>query len=1018
MTRAELENKARTIVDAVAHDPRRRLQLRLDFYAKYGNAAGAPPAGVGNSEVAFLQWEIDRGVLGGRPGTQPSAWWQAVNLDLCYAVELARLAWEDGAAPLPWPRTVGAWLDFLAQPTPERWYTAHNTSIIQGYLDHVALAQAEDPREQNFINIVLYRVLYAQALVSDVTMWGELGELAANPALPAVALVTHLPAFYPKDYPLSDKDWRNLQGRNDSLEDFGVRLLDGDLILPWLEQLYTWSADWNQIPQLKSLVHRGSPSYPDMPKLDLGAHGPKQKIAILGGGVAALTAAWELTSYAGWQDQYDITLYQQGWRLGGKMAGGRGPNGRVEELGLHLLLGFYVNAFPMFEDVYRERTARKLAPHSPFRALQDALQPNNGTLLVHWNADRGHWDNWPLIFPPSTGYPGDGPPLSTWALLERGIAIGLETMLASPYASHSNPVVEWILGHFFPADGALPNPVKPPARHPSNPISLISGLISTAIDKLEHRAEAGIAEFLQAAHAEVDQLQRHEPAFFRALAKLLRELANRLERELDDAESSAAQHLGHMLVLADFGAALLTGLFEDVYDAASGKFLYRKVNHLDFRAWLTQHGAHDETLYSPMVAFFYTGTFEALADNNDTGGLLAAGTALQFAIPAIGYKGSFCYQLRLGTADTLILPTYQVLAARGVKFEFFQKVTDLEYDGKQQIQRVKLERQVDLAVAQYDPVTWVKDTPAWPNAPLWGQLNPGQAAELQDRKINLESPWTDWQGTARVLELGADFDQVILGIPAKALELAAPTLLKLPNWRQMVDKIHTAQVQSVQLWFDKDMAGLGYIDADWGMAPKDCAANVVTYANPMFSWLDQSHIIRNEDWPGEPPKTLLMFTGILPDELVVPPYTDTRFPAEMVDRVRTLNWQWLMDNMGWFLKSATAKAYPSGIDMRLLRAVSAATDGRIKYAEQFFSAAVSPSDRYVIAVPGTEQYRLRPDGSGFGNLWLVGDWTDYGVNIGYMEGCVVSAHKAVRALRGSLGRTAARRMWTDRLADW
>ena len=82
------------------------------------------------------------------------------------------------------------------------------------------------------------------------------------------------------------------------------------------------------------------------------------------------------------------------------------------------------------------------------------------------------------------------------------------------------------------------------------------------------------------------------------------------------------------------------------------------------------------------------------------------------------------------------------------------------------------------------------------------------------------------------------------------------------------------------------------------------------------------------------------------------------------------------------------------------------------------SAAVSPSDRYVIAVPGTEQYRLRPDGSGFGNLWLVGDWTDYGVNIGYMEGCVVSAHKAVRALRGSLGRTAARRMWTDRLADW
>lgn len=48
----------------------------------------------------------------------------------------------------------------------------------------------------------------------------------------------------------------------------------------------------------------------------------KKKIAILGGGIAALASAYELTSYPNWQDEYEVTVYQLGWRLGGKMSGG------------------------------------------------------------------------------------------------------------------------------------------------------------------------------------------------------------------------------------------------------------------------------------------------------------------------------------------------------------------------------------------------------------------------------------------------------------------------------------------------------------------------------------------------------------------------------------------------------------------------------------------------------------------------------------------------------------------------
>jgi hypothetical protein len=162
-----------------------------------------------------------------------------------------------------------------------------------------------------------------------------------------------------------------------------------------------------------------------------------------------------------------------------------------------------------------------------------------------------------------------------------------------------------------------------------------------------------------------------------------------------------------------------------------------------------------------------------------------------------------------------------------------------------------------------------------------------------------------------------------------------------------------------------------------------------------------------------------MFTGILPDELHVPPYSDTQFPQRMEERVRQLTWQWLMDNMGFFLPKATSRAYPTGLDPALLRGIEASeTNIRKLYRDQFFSAAISPSDRYVIAVPGTERYRLKPGGSGFENLFLAGDWTDYGTNIGYMEGCVVSAQKATSALLARYGRATVRTYFMDTLADW
>src|SRR5581483_8745209 len=76
-----------------------------------------------------------------------------------------------------------------------------------------------------------------------------------------------------------------------------------------------------------------------------------KRVAIVGGGCGAMAAAFELTRPE-LQGQFAVTVYQVGWRLGGKGASGRGPGGRIEEHGLHLWMGFYENAFRLLRECY------------------------------------------------------------------------------------------------------------------------------------------------------------------------------------------------------------------------------------------------------------------------------------------------------------------------------------------------------------------------------------------------------------------------------------------------------------------------------------------------------------------------------------------------------------------------------------------------------------------------------------------------------------------------------------------
>ena len=77
-------------VAEVRDDPEGRYRLRVGFYQKYGFAKDGG-AGYGASELAFLRWEIERGVLNplDHPAQPGSRWWRDVNDDFLLAAEQA-----------------------------------------------------------------------------------------------------------------------------------------------------------------------------------------------------------------------------------------------------------------------------------------------------------------------------------------------------------------------------------------------------------------------------------------------------------------------------------------------------------------------------------------------------------------------------------------------------------------------------------------------------------------------------------------------------------------------------------------------------------------------------------------------------------------------------------------------------------------------------------------------------------------------------------------------------------------
>src|SRR5260370_33230899 len=127
------------------------------------------------------------------------------------------------------------------------------------------------------------------------------------------------------------------------------------------------------------------------------------RVAVIGGGCASISAAFELTRPEH-KRKYEVTIYQVGWRLGGKGASGRGHAARIEEHGFHVWMGFYENAFRLMRECYAELD--RDPAQCRIADWRDAFFPSPFIGMAS-RSQEGFYSTWLSYFPAAEGLPGD-----------------------------------------------------------------------------------------------------------------------------------------------------------------------------------------------------------------------------------------------------------------------------------------------------------------------------------------------------------------------------------------------------------------------------------------------------------------------------------------------------------------------------------------------------------------------------------------------------------------------------------
>lgn len=664
---------------------------------------------------------------------------------------------------------------------------------------------------------------------------------------------------------------------------------------------------------------------PQKPAPKLAAPRSKTRVLVLGGGMGALSFVHALTSRPD-AHRFEITVLETGFRLGGKCASGRNPDRaqRIEEHGLHVWFGCYDNAFRMLRDVWRSLPPR--AGRSMTR-WTDAFEKHGSIEL--WERGARGWEPWRLQFPENDLVPGDGSPLATPVALVRSLSRWVKTTI----------------------DMAL----LPPAER--------RGALPALSALLENSARAAVVLVARLVERVADRVVSKKSGAGRLVARL----RARIGRAVSSLAEDAAWR--RWWIQVDLALTALVGIAEDaVIDRG-----FEAIDDEDFRAWLARHGASEAARESAPIRVLYDLAF-AYEAGDPAKPAFGAGALLEAVLRMLfGYAGAFQWKMRAGMGDVVFAPLYEVLAARGVRFEFFHRVDAIRLDEqKERVARVEVTRQATPKTGTYEPLVDVGGLPCFGDRPHFDQLVEGE--ELAARGVDLASALEPGAGKPRAFELGRDFDEVVLGIPVGALApIAADLAAAKPEWQRMLDGLRTVATASAQLWMKPTAREL--------RAPASRPTIVGGFEKPFDTWADLTHLLEREAWPADGgPRYLTYGCGPIPDHAA----EDIR---ELLAR--------LLEERGHELWPGAARGDRFDWDVLVDHAERI---GSARLGAHVVRANVEPAERYVQSLPGSRRLRLRPDGSGFRNLWLTGDWTRSGLDVGCIEAAARSGAIVAEAL--------------------
>ncbi len=732
---------------------------------------------------------------------------------------------------------------------------------------------------------------------------------------------------------------------------------------------------------------------------------PKTRIAILGGGVGALSAAYQLSRTPELREQYDITIYQMGWRLGGKGATGRDDQGRIHEHGLHVWFGYYNNAFRMMKDVYADWHPD---PDNALQTWRDALKPQDFT-------------------PVGMGRP-DGPPIYwplTWSRL--GGQVGEDNVLPTPFEAVVslvslivNVVRNWdqftslvVDGKFVDGDG------RDTAMHDAVPQGLLrryaQAVKTWAADKADDVAHAMALVEGAALHGAGEIADLTE----RWVRTIAGETVPTEERHahldavadmLDRLEGSVAARPG-VDVLQDwmtFAVPYAKGVIRDFIIAGRSA---DSLDDIEFTDWLISHGGNAERLRACASLRTIYDTFMQYRGGDwhkpDYGAGIAAQLCLRVLVTC---KEAVMWNMQAGMGEVIIAPIYQLIQSRGVKVRFFRRTRHLELDEtRTAVTRIHLDRQVDLkdGVADYDPLITLpvengtKKLLCWPAEPKWGAIRNGEAIRDRCRAngSSLESHWCPVEPAgAEVLERGRDFDLAILAISVGAFKkmndeptLADELTAASPAFAAMTGNFGLVPTQALQLWCEPDLAGLGW---------EPDRPSAVTGPEPMSVWADMSQTLPFEPWPRHRsrPGSVHYFCGVWATDLISRPSTDLGVPKAALADVTAQCLEWTNAYARHFWPRA---ATPDGTFNYKVLYDAHGGRGVERFINQFIRANVDPTECLPGSGAGTNKYRLKAGESGFTNLFLAGCWIRSGLNTSSVETATMAGMQAARAISGS-----------------